>query len=150
MRSVTILGATGSVGRSTLDLIERDRERFEIVALTARRDIGGLIELATRFRPQRAVIGDEAHLERLRDALAGTGVEAVGGEEAIVEAAGLGADWTMAAIVGTAGLRPVMRGLGERAYRRARQQGGARLGGRADDRGGPPPRRDAAARRFRA
>jgi 1-deoxy-D-xylulose-5-phosphate reductoisomerase len=111
MRSVTILGATGSVGRSTLDLIERNRERFEIVALTARRDIDGLIELATRFRPQCAVIGDEAHLDRLRDALAGTGVEATAGEEAIVEAAGLGADWTMAAIVGTAGLRPVMRAL---------------------------------------
>jgi len=111
MRGVTILGATGSVGRSTLDLIERDRERFEIVALTARKDIDGLIELAGRFRPQRAVIGDEAHLPRLAEALAGTGVEAVGGEEAIVEAAGMGADWTMAAIVGTAGLRPVMRAL---------------------------------------
>ena len=111
MRGITILGATGSVGRSTLDLVERNRERFEIVALTARKDIDGLIELATRFRPRLAVIGDEAHLPRLRDALAGTGVEAVGGEEAIVEAAGMGADWTMAAIVGTAGLRPVMRAL---------------------------------------
>ncbi|MGQ0660478.1 1-deoxy-D-xylulose-5-phosphate reductoisomerase [Sphingosinicella sp.] len=111
MRSVTILGATGSVGRSTLDLIERNRERFEIVALTARRDIDGLIELATRFQPRRAVIGDEAHLLRLRDALAGTDVEAVGGEGAIVEAAAMGADWMMAAIVGTAGLRPVMRAL---------------------------------------
>ena len=110
-RSVTILGATGSVGRSTLDLIERNRERFEIVALTARKDIDGLIELALRIRPGCAVIGDEAHLPRLRDALAGTGVEALGGEEAIVEAAAMGADWTMAAIVGTAGLRPVMRAL---------------------------------------
>ncbi len=110
-RSVTVLGATGSVGRSTLDLIERNRDRFEIVALTARKDIDGLIELAGKFRPQRAVIGDEAHLPRLREALAGTGVEAVGGDRAIVEAAGAGADWTMAAIVGTAGLKPVMRAL---------------------------------------
>ncbi len=150
MRSVTILGATGSVGRSTLDLIERDRERFEIVALTARKDIDGLIELAARFQPRRAVIGDEAHLGRLREALAGSGVEAVGGEAAIVEAAAMGADWTMAAIVGTAGLRPVMRALESGQHRRARQQGIARFGGGADDRRRAPPRRDPASRRFRA
>ncbi|MGE3395345.1 MAG: 1-deoxy-D-xylulose-5-phosphate reductoisomerase [Sphingomonas sp.] len=111
MRSVTILGATGSVGRSTLDLIERNRDRFEIVALTARKDIHGLIELATRFRPRRAVIGDEVHLPRLRDALAAHGIEVASGEAAIVEAAAMGADWTMAAIVGTAGLKPVMRAI---------------------------------------
>ena len=110
-RSVTILGATGSVGRSTLDLIERNRDDYEIVALTARKDIDGLIELAGKFRPGRAVIGDPVHFTRLREALAGTGVEAAAGEAAISEAAGAGADWTMAAIVGTAGLRPVMRAL---------------------------------------
>ncbi len=110
-RTITILGATGSVGRSTLDLIERDPDGYDIVALTARKDIDGLIELAGRFRPKQAVIGDEAHLGRLREALAGTGVEAVAGEQAIIDAAGAGADWTMAAIVGTAGLKPVMRAL---------------------------------------
>ncbi len=110
-RSVTVLGATGSVGRSTLDLVERNRDRFDIVALTARRDIEGLIELAAKFRPKRAVIGDETHLPRLREALIGTGVEAVAGDAAIAEAAEAGADWTMAAIVGTAGLKPVMRAL---------------------------------------
>ena len=110
-RSVTILGATGSVGRSTLDLIERNRDDYEIVALTARKDIDGLIELAGKFRPRQAVIGDPAHFARLKEALAGTGVEAATGEEAISDAAGTGADWTMAAIVGTAGLRPVMRAL---------------------------------------
>ena len=57
-RSVTILGATGSVGRSTLDLIGREPDRFEIVALTAGRDVEGLIELARQFRPRIAVIGD--------------------------------------------------------------------------------------------
>ena len=111
MRSVTILGATGSVGRSTLDLIGRDRDSFEIVALTARKDVEGLIELARDMRPGRAVIGDERHYPRLREGLAGTGVEAFAGDAAIVEAAGAGADWTMAAIVGTAGLEPVMRAL---------------------------------------
>jgi len=110
-RRVTILGATGSVGRSTLDLIERNRDRFEIVALTARRDIDGLIELAERFRPELAVIGDEVLRERLESALAGTGVRVAAGESALIEAAGAGADWTMAAIVGTAGLKPVMRAL---------------------------------------
>ncbi|MDQ8754833.1 1-deoxy-D-xylulose-5-phosphate reductoisomerase [Sphingosinicella sp. LHD-64] len=110
-RSVTILGATGSVGRSTLDLIERNRDRFEIVALTARKDIDGLVELARRFRPRTAVIGDETHHARLREALEGTGVDARVGEQAIADAAAAGADWTMAAIVGTAGLKPVMRAL---------------------------------------
>ena len=110
-RSVTILGATGSVGRSTLDLIGREPERFEIVALTAGRDVEGLIELAHRFRPRLAVIGDEACLPRLAAALDGTGIEAAAGTAAIVEAAGAGANWTMAAIVGTAGLKPAMRAL---------------------------------------
>jgi 1-deoxy-D-xylulose-5-phosphate reductoisomerase len=110
-RSVTILGATGSVGRSTLDLIGREPDRFEIVALTAGRDVEGLIELARHFRPRLAVIGDEQGFERLAGALAGTGIETRAGADAIVEAAGSGADWTMAAIVGTAGLKPAMRAL---------------------------------------
>jgi len=110
-RSVTILGATGSVGRSTLDLIARDRGRFDIVALTAHKDFAGLAELALRFRPRQAVIGDAALYGALREALAGSGVEALAGEAAIEEAAASGAEWTMAAIVGTAGLKPVMRAL---------------------------------------
>jgi 1-deoxy-D-xylulose-5-phosphate reductoisomerase len=110
-RTVTILGATGSVGHSTLDLIERDGERFEIVALTANSDVEGLISLAAKFRPRLAVIADEALLPRLREGLAGSGTEILGGTEAVVEAAAAGAEWTMAAIVGTAGLKPVMRAL---------------------------------------
>ncbi len=111
MRSVTILGATGSVGRSTLDLIERDRARFEIVALTARRDVAGLVELVRRFRPRLAVIGDEHLYPVVKEALAGSDTKVEAGAAAIVEAAGSGAEWTMAAIVGTAGLKPVMRAL---------------------------------------
>ena len=112
MRTVTILGATGSVGRSTLDLIGRHRERFEIVALTAH---------TRRRRPRRAGPGlpPEAGGDRrrkpatatLREALAGTGIEALAGQDAVEAAAASGADWTMAAIVGTAGLKPVMRAL---------------------------------------
>jgi 1-deoxy-D-xylulose-5-phosphate reductoisomerase len=111
MRKVTILGATGSVGRSTVDLIERDRERFEVVALTARRDVAGLAELSRRLKPKRAVIADEALHDELRAALDGSGIEIAAGADAVADAAGEGADWTMAAIVGCAGLKPVMRAL---------------------------------------
>ncbi|MGZ8361492.1 MAG: 1-deoxy-D-xylulose-5-phosphate reductoisomerase [Allosphingosinicella sp.] len=110
-RRITILGATGSVGRSTLDLIGREPDRFEIVALTAGRDVAGLIELALRFRPRLAVIGREELLPQLAEALGGTGIEVAAGERGIDEAAAAGADWTMAAIVGTAGLKPAMRAL---------------------------------------
>jgi 1-deoxy-D-xylulose-5-phosphate reductoisomerase len=110
-RRVTILGATGSVGRSTLDLIGREPERFALVGLTAGSDVEGLVELARSFRPELAVIGDESKLGRLEAALAGTGIRSAAGEQALIDAAGAGADWTMAAIVGTAGLKPVMRAL---------------------------------------
>ncbi len=111
MRTVSIFGATGSVGRSTLDLISREADRFEILALTTGRDAAALAELARRFHPRRAIIGDLSRLPELEAALAGTGIEVAGGAEAMGEAAAMGADWTMAAIVGTAGLEPVMRAL---------------------------------------
>jgi 1-deoxy-D-xylulose-5-phosphate reductoisomerase len=107
-RRVCILGATGSVGRSTLDLIERDPERYEVVAVTAHRDVAGLAEAARRVGAGRAVIADPALLGALRSALAGSGTEAAAGEQAVLEAAAAGADWTMAAIVGSAGLGPTM------------------------------------------
>src|SRR3546814_10113918 len=107
-RTVTILGATGSVGQSTLDLIERDRGKFDVLALTARRDVAGLASAARRVGARRAVIADESLLDTLKDALVGTEVKAAAGQDAIVEAAASGADWTMAANVGCAGLRPVM------------------------------------------
>ncbi|TMJ19133.1 MAG: 1-deoxy-D-xylulose-5-phosphate reductoisomerase [Alphaproteobacteria bacterium] len=110
-RTITILGATGSVGRSTLDLVARNRERYEVRALTAHTDVSGLAQLARDFGARQAVIGDERLLGALRDALAGSDVEAAAGEGAIADAAASGAEWTMAAIVGTAGLTPVMRAL---------------------------------------
>src|SRR3546814_7041468 len=96
-RTVTILGATGSVGQSTLDLIERDRGKFDVLALTARRDVAGLASAARRVGARRAVIADESLLDTLKDALVGTEVKAAAGQDAIVEAAASGADWTMAA-----------------------------------------------------
>ncbi|MBN8838846.1 MAG: 1-deoxy-D-xylulose-5-phosphate reductoisomerase, partial [Sphingomonadales bacterium] len=111
MKTVTILGATGSVGTSTLDLIERSPGAFRVRAVTANSDVAKLASVAIRTRAERAVIADEAHLPALRDALAGSGVVAAGGAEAVVEAAGEGADVTVAAIVGCAGLKPVMAAI---------------------------------------
>ena len=110
-RRITILGATGSVGRSTLDLIERDPERFEVVALTAHSDVAALADAALRTRAKRAVIADPARHAALAERLAGSGTATAAGPEAVVEAATAGADWTMAAIVGSAGLQPVLAAL---------------------------------------
>ena len=111
MKSISILGATGSVGSSTLDLIRQSPEPFEVIALTAKREVGGLAAAARETRAKLAVIGDERLLPELEERLAGTGTQAAAGEAAVVEAARMGADWTMASIVGCAGLRPVMAAL---------------------------------------
>ena len=111
MKTVTILGATGSVGTSTLDLIEREPDRFRVVALTANCDVTKLAAAAIRTRAEFAVVADEGCLPELREALAGTGIRAGGGADAIAEAAASGAEWTMGAIVGCAGLKPVMAAI---------------------------------------
>ena len=107
-RSVTILGATGSVGVNTVDIIERSPGKYRIEALTANRNVEALAEQARRLRPAVAVVADPASYQDLKDALAGTGVEAAAGPEAVVEAAARPADWVMAAIVGAAGLEPTL------------------------------------------
>ncbi|HEY0622140.1 1-deoxy-D-xylulose-5-phosphate reductoisomerase [Sphingomonas sp.] len=111
MRRVTILGATGSVGTSTLDLIGRAPDEFEVLALTANCDAEGLAAAARRVKAKLAVVADESCLPALGEALEGSGIEAAGGADAICDAARMGADWTMAAIVGTAGLKPVMAAI---------------------------------------
>lgn len=107
-RSITILGATGSIGTSTLDLIEREPDKFQIDTLTAHRDVQGLASAALRTRAKFAVIGDESLYGALKSALSGSGIELAAGATALVEAAARPVDWTMAAIVGAAGLPPVM------------------------------------------
>ena len=107
VKRVSVLGATGSVGRSTLDLIERAPDDFQVVALTANCNVDELAEAAIRTRADRAVVADESCLDALRDRLSGTGITAQAGRQAVCEAA-VDADWTMAAIVGCAGLEPVM------------------------------------------
>ena len=111
MKTVTILGATGSVGTSTLDLVEREPDRFRVVALTANCDVDRLAAAAIRTHAQIAAVADEGCLPALREALAGSEVRAVGGPSGIDEAARSGADWTMGAIVGCAGLEPVMAAI---------------------------------------
>jgi len=110
MKTVSILGATGSVGTSTLDLVEREPDRFRVRALTANCDVGKLAAAARRTRAELAVVADESCLPALRDALAGTGTQVAAGRQAICDAA-VGADWTMGAIVGCAGLEPVMAAI---------------------------------------
>jgi 1-deoxy-D-xylulose-5-phosphate reductoisomerase len=107
-RRITILGATGSIGRSTVDLIEREPERFPVEALTAQSNVALLAEQALKLKARLAVIGDEALLPDLRQRLAGSGIECAAGTGAIVEAASRPADWVMAAIVGAAGLEPTL------------------------------------------
>jgi 1-deoxy-D-xylulose-5-phosphate reductoisomerase len=107
-RSVVILGSTGSVGVSTLDLLARSGEEIDILALTAGRNVADLAAQALRWRPRLAVIENEALLPELRDRLGDSGVAAAAGSAAIVEAAGQGADWVMSAIVGCAGLAPTL------------------------------------------
>jgi 1-deoxy-D-xylulose-5-phosphate reductoisomerase len=111
MRRISIFGATGSVGMSTLDLIQRDPDAYEVVALTAHNDVAGLAAVARQNRARIAVIGNADHYQALKDALNGTAIEVAAGEQALVDAAQAGADWSMASIVGCAGLRPTMAAL---------------------------------------
>ena len=107
-RKLAILGATGSIGKSTLDLIERNPDRFEVTAVTAATNVEALAQIARRTGAGLAVIADEARLPELRGHLAGTDCRAAAGEEALVEAAAGEAELVIAAIVGCAGLRPTM------------------------------------------
>ncbi len=107
-RRVVILGSTGSVGCNTLDLIERQPERFPVEALTAFDNVDLLARQAKRVGARLAVIGDAKRYGELKELLAGTGIEAAAGPEALREAADRPADWVMAAIVGAAGLAPTL------------------------------------------
>ncbi len=106
MRRVSILGATGSIGQNTIDLIDRAPGSYDVVALTGGQNIARLAADARRLRADVAVTADETRLDDLRAALSGSGVEAQAGGEALREAASRPADWVMSAIVGAAGLSP--------------------------------------------
>ena len=111
-RTVTLLGSTGSIGVSTLDLFEQatahGSAEVEVIALTAGRNVQLLIEQCLKWRPQFAVIADESELEVLRSGLGGTGIRCGAGALAVVEAGAMDAQWVMSAIVGFAGLAPTL------------------------------------------
>ncbi|WP_374405249.1 1-deoxy-D-xylulose-5-phosphate reductoisomerase [Pelagerythrobacter sp.] len=111
MRTISILGATGSVGASTLDLIRRNRDQWRVVALTANCSAHELAALAREFEAEIAVVGDDSCFTDLCATLSGSGIEAAGGREALCEAAARPVDLTVAAIVGCAGLRPTMAAI---------------------------------------
>ncbi|MGC2854302.1 1-deoxy-D-xylulose-5-phosphate reductoisomerase [Novispirillum sp. DQ9] len=110
-RSVTVLGCTGSIGASTIDLLRRDRQSYRVEALSAHRNVAELAALAKEFGARMAVIADPDLYAPLAEALAGTGIIPAAGPAALVEAADRPADWVMASIVGAAGLEPTLAAI---------------------------------------
>lgn len=108
VRSVTVLGATGSIGDSTMDLLRGARDRYRVEALTANGNVQALAKLAKEFDARFAAVADPSRLGELKEALAGTRTECGAGESAIIEAAARPADWVMAAVSGAAGLKPAL------------------------------------------
>jgi 1-deoxy-D-xylulose-5-phosphate reductoisomerase len=107
-RRVTILGSTGSIGQSTIDLLRRNRDAFTVEALTANHNAALLAEQAKALGARFAAVADSAEFSALKDALSGSGIEVASGRTALVEAAERPADWVMAGIVGAAGLEPTL------------------------------------------
>jgi len=111
VRSISILGATGSIGTSTLDLIKREPERYRVESVSAGRNATALGKIAREVGARHAVVADPAAYRELKDTLSGSRIEAAAGEDALVEAAQRPADWVMAAISGAAGLKPTLAAI---------------------------------------
>jgi 1-deoxy-D-xylulose-5-phosphate reductoisomerase len=107
-RSVTLLGATGSIGASTIDLLKRGRGRFRVEAVSANRNAAALAALARELDARFATVGDPAAYGELKESLSGSGIEAAAGESGLLEAAQRPADWVIGAITGAAGLKPTL------------------------------------------
>ncbi len=110
-RSVTVLGSTGSIGKSTVDLLQGHRGKFHVRALTANKNVALLVQQAKALNAELAVVADESLYTELKSALSGTGIRAAAGSAAILEAAELPSDWIMAAIVGAAGVEATLRAI---------------------------------------
>src|SRR6202035_2009898 len=108
VRSVTVLGATGSIGDSTMDLLRAAPDLYRVEALTGNSNVQGLAKLAREFNARFVAVADPSRLTRLKEAMAGTRTEWRAGESAVIEAAARPADWVMAAISGAAGLKPAL------------------------------------------
>lgn len=107
-RSVTLLGSTGSIGCNTIDLISRNPEAYDVMALTARNNVALLVEQARQVRPRMVAIANPDKYHDLKDALNGSNIHVAAGASGLIEAADQPADWVMAAIVGSAGLWPTL------------------------------------------
>jgi 1-deoxy-D-xylulose-5-phosphate reductoisomerase len=107
-RAVTLLGATGSIGTSTIDLLKRERQRYRVEAVTAHRNASALARVARDIGARYAAVADPDAYGELKAALAGSGIESGAGEAALMEAAQRPAEWIMAAISGSTGLRPTL------------------------------------------
>src|SRR3954465_3336019 len=107
-RSVTILGATGSIGASTIDLLKRERARYRVEAVSANRSAASLAALAREVGARFAAVGDAGAYRELKDELSGSGIEAAAGESGVIEAAQRPAQWVIGAITGAAGLKPTL------------------------------------------
>jgi len=108
VRTVTVLGATGSVGMSTVDLLKRGNGKYRVEAVTAHKNAKQLAQIARELNARFAVVADPSAYEELKDALSGSGIQAAGGAAAVIEAAERPADWVMAAVSGSVGLRPTL------------------------------------------
>jgi len=111
IRTITILGATGSIGASTIDLIKREPERYRVESISARRNAAALGKIAREVGARHAVVADPAAYGELKSALSGSRIEVAAGEEALIEAAQRPADWVMASISGSVGLKPTMAAI---------------------------------------
>ena len=110
-KTITILGSTGSVGTNTVDLVSANPDVFKVRALTAGKNIALLIEQSKKLHPEFVAIADESQFADLKSALSGTNIKCGAGEAAIIEAASMNVDITVAAIVGFAGLKPVLTAI---------------------------------------
>ncbi len=111
VRRVTILGGTGSIGASTLRIIDAQPERFTVTAITAHTEVDELIRIARQYKPSLAVIADETHFNTLKQGLSGTGIKVASGAEGLLEAVTLETDIVMSAIVGAAALAPTLEAI---------------------------------------
>ncbi len=110
-KTVTIFGSTGSIGKSTVDILERNPELYKVKALTANANVELLAEQAKKLNVELAVTADETKYDELKQLLSGTNISVAAGRKAVIEAAELDADWTMSSIVGAAGLEPTMAAI---------------------------------------
>lgn len=110
-KTITILGSTGSVGTNTIDLITANPDGFKVRALTAGKNISLLVDQAKKLNPEFVAIADNTQFDELKSAFAGTSIKCGAGESAIIEAASMNVDVTMASIVGFAGLKPVLTAI---------------------------------------